>query len=75
MDDPGKVRRAKAGRRGTFFNANGGMVASTDPGWIQTAFDTLKVLFDRVVLGQNIQKTVGVVCQPFQAIGVQADKT
>ena len=40
------------------------MVASTNPVWIQTTFDMLKGLFESVVLQTNIQKTVGVVCQP-----------
>ena len=37
------------------------MVASINPGWIQTAFDMLVVLFDQVGLNTNVQKTVGLV--------------
>ena len=40
------------------------MVASTNPGWLQTAFDTLTGIFDRVGLNKNVQKTVGMVCHP-----------
>ena len=51
-----------------------GVVASTDPGWLQTAFDTLTGLFDRVGLKMNVHKIVGMVCHPFRADGLQADK-
>ena len=50
------------------------MVASTNPGWIQTAFDTLMGLFDRLGLKKNVRKIVGMVCHPVQAVGVWADK-
>ena len=45
------------------------MVASSDPGWIQGAFNTLVDLFDRVGLRTNVRKTAGMVCHPFQAAG------
>ena len=35
------------------------MLASTNPGWIQTAFDTMTGLFDRVGLKTNIHKLWG----------------
>ena len=44
--------------------ADNGMVASTDLGWLQTAFETLMGLFDRLVLKTNPAKTVGMVCHP-----------
>ena len=37
------------------------MVASINPGWIQTAFDILVVLFDQVGLNMNVRKTVRLV--------------
>ena len=41
----------KEGRhQAALFYANGGMVASSDPGWLQGAFNTLVGLFDRVGL-------------------------
>ena len=46
------------------FYADNGMVALSDPQWIQGAFDTLVVLFDRVGLPKNVEKTVGMVCHP-----------
>ena len=58
------------------------MVTSTNPGWIQTVFDTLAGIFGWVVgifdwVGmQNIfKKTVGLVCHPFRVAGVWADET
>ena len=48
------------------------MVASTNSGWIQTAFDMMMGLFKRVGLIKNVKKTVGMVCHPFQAGGVRA---
>ena len=40
------------------------MVASTNPGWIQTVFDTQTGIFDRVGLRTNFNKTVGMVYHP-----------
>ena len=56
------------------FYANDGMVASTDPGWIQLTFDLLAGLLDRMGLRTNICKTVGMVSRPFWAAGVRSDK-
>ena len=59
----------------TFFYAVDGMVASTYPGWLQSSFDILTELFDRVGLRKNVRKTVGMVCMPCQAAGVREDET
>ena len=40
---------------------NNGVVASTDLIWIQSAFDFLMGVFDRVGMWTNVRKTVGVV--------------
>ena len=45
------------------FYADDGMVASSDPCWIQWAFDTLVSLFKRVSLRTNARKTVSMVCR------------
>ena len=45
------------------------MVASSDPAWLQGAFNALVGLFDRVGLQTNFGKTVSMVCHPFQAAG------
>ena len=58
-----------------FFYADNMMVDSTDPGWLQSEFDTLTGLFDRVGLRKNVSKTAGMVCSPCWAAGVRADKS
>ena len=60
--------------KAAFFYAEDGLVASTDPGWLHSAFDTLTGIFNRVRLRKNTSKTVGTVCTPCQADGVRADK-
>ena len=56
------------------FYADGGMVANKYPGWLQSAFDTLMGLFDRVGLWKNARKTVGMACRPCQESEVWADE-
>ena len=46
------------------FYAEDGMVASSDPKWLQGEFSTLVGLFNRVGLQNNAGKTVGMVCRP-----------
>ena len=46
------------------FYADYVMLASNYPGCLQTAFDTLTVIFDRVGLKMNVRKPVGVVYHP-----------
>ena len=58
--------------KSAFFNADDGVVASTDPGWIQSAFDLMTGVFDRLGLRTNIHKAVGMVCLPCQASGVRS---
>ena len=50
------------------------MVASTDLGWLLTAFGVLAGLFDGVGLNKNVRKTVAMVCHPCQAVRVRADE-
>ena len=47
------------------FYADNGMVASSDPRWLQGSFNTLVGLFDRVGLRTNVGNTVSMVCHPF----------
>ena len=65
--------RGELGKEGRhqadLFYAEDGMVASSDPRWLQGALNTLVVLFDRVGLRINFGKTVGMVCHPCQAAG------
>ena len=46
-----------------FFYADNRMVASANPGWLQTAFDTLTGIFNRVGLWIKVRKTVVMVFQ------------
>ena len=60
----------KEGRhQAELFYADDGMIASSDPRWLQGAFNTLAGLFDRVGLRTNVGKAVGMVCHPCQAGG------
>ena len=61
--------------KAALFSADDGLVASTYPGWLQPVFDMLTGLFGRVRLHTNICKTAGMVCKPFLAARVRADKT
>ena len=65
--DDGRQRAEEGHQQLTVMAAllytNDGIVASIDLGWIQSAFDTLKGIFDRVVLHTNIHKTVGMMCR------------
>ena len=62
--------RGELGQEGrhqaALFYVEDGMVASSDPVWMQGAFKVLVGLFDRVVLQTNTGKTVGMVYHPCQ---------
>ena len=68
----GVVEKAEArwetGREGrhqaALFYSDDGMVALSDPAWLQGAFTALVGLFDRVGLRKNVGKTASMVCQP-----------
>ena len=45
------------------------MVASSDPAWLQGAFNALVGLFEKVGLQTTVRKTVTMVCHPCQAAG------
>ena len=57
-----------------FFYADDGLVASTDPVWLQSVFDFLTGMVDRLGFWTNICKTVGVVFWPCQAARVRSDE-
>ena len=65
--------RGELGQEGqhqaALFYADNGMVASSDPRWLQGEFNTLVGPFDRVGLRKNVGKKVGMVCHPCQAAG------
>ena len=60
--------------KASFFYAYNGMYASTDPGWIQLAFDMLTGKFNWVGLRKNVRKTMGMVCRPCRAAWVRGDE-
>ena len=70
-------KRGEKGNNGRhksdLFYADDGMVASSDPRWLQWAFDTLVSLFERVVLSPNVRKTVSMVCRPCQLEGTHLE--
>ena len=72
----GAKERGECGKEGrhqaALFYLDDGMVALSEPLWIQGEFNTLIGLFDRVVLQTNVGKTVGMVCGPCQAAGNQS---
>ena len=55
----------------TLFYADGGLLASPRPVRIQETMDVLTGLFDRVGMRTNVDKTVGMVCQPCHTSGRQ----
>ena len=60
--------RGELGKEGrhqaALFYTDDGMVASSDPRWLQGAYNTLVGLFERVGMRTNVGKKVGMVCQP-----------
>ena len=56
-----------------FYGDDAGMVASSDPQWLQGEFSTLVGLFDRVIMRNNVGKTVVMVFRPCQAAGTQSE--
>ena len=59
--------------RAAFFYLVNVLVMSTDPVWMQGAFDTLTGLFDRVGLQKNFRKEVKIICCPFRVVGTQLE--
>ena len=57
--------------KNALFYAGDGMVAFSDPQWLQGAFRTLVSLFDMVGLNTNASKTVEMVFCLFQAADTQ----
>ena len=70
-------RRGKQEREGrhqaALFYADDGMIASSDPWWLQWAFTILVGLFDRVGLKTNQRKTASMTCRPCSASGNRSE--
>ena len=58
-----------------FFYKDDGLVALTDPVWLQGAFETMTGLLYRVVIQTNSMKTVSMICRQFWAAGNQSEAT
>ena len=71
-------KRGEQGREGrhqaAHFYADDGMLASSDPQWLQWAFTQLVGLFDRVGLKKNCGKTVSMTCQPCSTPGNRSEE-
>ena len=66
--------RGNEGRhQASLFYADNGMVASSDPRWLQWEFNTLVSIFERVGLRTNVGNTVSMVYRPCQAAGTQSE--
>ena len=59
--------------KNALFYAKNGMVALSDPRWLQVSFSTLVGLFGRVILKTNVRKTFRTVYRPFQEVGAQLE--
>ena len=67
-------KRGKEGRhQAALFYADDGMVASSNPRWLQWDFNALVGLFDCVGLHTNMGKTVSMTCRPFPTAGNQSE--
>ena len=71
-------KRRERGREGRYqaalFYTNDGMLASSDPQWLQWAFTQLVGLFDRVGLKTNSGKTVSMTCRPCSTTGNRSEE-
>ena len=65
-------RRNEGRHQSALFYADDGMVALSDPRWLQWAFEALLRLFERVGPQTNVRKTVSMVCRPCQEAGTQS---
>ena len=72
-------RRGEKGGEGrhqaALFYADDGMLASSDPRWLQWAFTQLVGLFNRVGLKTNCTKTVSMTCRPCSTPGNRSEET
>ena len=55
-----------------FFSTNDGLIASTNPVWLQWGFVVLIGLFEQFGLRNYVSKMVAMVCQPGPIYGQQS---
>ena len=70
MGEGGKEGRHQA----ALFYVDNGMVASSDPCWLQWSFNSLVGLFECVGLCTNVGKMVIMTCRPCPAAGNQSEE-
>ena len=56
------------------FYTDDGMIASSEPRWLQWAFTQLVGLFDRVGLKTNCKKMVSMTCRPCSTPGNRSEE-
>ena len=61
------------GHCAAFFYTGDGLVASTEPLWLQLEFDTLTGLFGRVGLHTNVRKMVRMIYRPYRSAWTQLE--
>ena len=64
-------RRPEGRHQNTLLYVDDGIIAPSDPGWLQGTFSTLVRLFSQVSLRTNSRKTFRMVYHPCQAAGTQ----
>ena len=62
-------RGRDSSHQAALFYADDGMVALSNPRWIQWSFTTLVGLFDREGLKMNMGKTVSMICRSCPVVG------
>ena len=71
-----RVEREREGQhQAALVYADDGMLASSDPRWLQWAFTQLVGLFDRVGLKTNCNKTVSMTCRPCSTLANRSEET
>ena len=66
--------RVREGRhKAALFYTDDGMLVSSDPRWLQWAFNALVGLFEHVGIHTNVGKTVSMTCRPYPAAGNQSE--
>ena len=71
-------KRGERGREGrhkaALFYVDDGMLALSDPQWLQWSFSQLVGLFDRVGINTNSRKMVSMTCRPCNTTGNSSEE-
>ena len=60
--------------RAVLFYSDGGIIASTNPKWMQREFDSLSGFLDRKGFQTNVRKTFGILYRPCHAVRTQQEE-